>query len=187
MAIGVDQIYLSMTSPETGEYLTANVYTVDGVCEADGVTPRLLSIGQLVMALCLKRAATLESDIIKKMNSIETVSEQLELMTKIESDILAGDVNMSSKTVSYKGETYTYYRFLSDVMEIEDVPSGTVNKDSAALISAIESKMDENNSFSQKTMIELQSQTNKRDQTYDLISNALKSVNTVLTATSNNM
>ena len=31
MAIGVDQIYLSMTSPETGEYLTANVYTVDGV------------------------------------------------------------------------------------------------------------------------------------------------------------
>ena len=174
MAIGVDQIVLSMTSPQTGEYLTANVYTVDGVCEADGVTPRLLSIGQLVMALCLKRAASLETDIIQKMNEIE-------------SDILAADINMSSKTVVYKGETYTYYRFLSDVMEIEDVPSGTVNKDSAALISAIESKMDENNSFSQKTMIELQSQTNKRDQTYDLISNALKSVNTVLTATSNNM
>ena len=51
MAIGVDQIYLSMTSPDTGEYLTANVYTVDGVCEADGVTPRCLSIGQLVMAI----------------------------------------------------------------------------------------------------------------------------------------
>ena len=40
MAIEVDQIYLSMTSPETGEFLTANVYTVDGVYEADGVTPR---------------------------------------------------------------------------------------------------------------------------------------------------
>ena len=187
MAIGVDQIYLSMTSPETGAYLTANVYTVDGVYEPDGVTPRLLSIGQLVMALCLKRAASLETDIIQKMNEIESVSEQLELMTKIESDILAGDVNMGSKTVSYKGETYTYYRFLTEVMEMDSVPSGVVNKDSTALISAIESKMDENNSFSQKTMIELQSQTNKRDQTYDLISNALKSVNTVLTATSNNM
>ena len=45
MAIGVDQIYLSMTSPETGEYLTGNVYTVDGVYEADGVTLRSLSIG----------------------------------------------------------------------------------------------------------------------------------------------
>ena len=31
MAIEVDQIYLSMTSPETGEFLTANGYTVDGV------------------------------------------------------------------------------------------------------------------------------------------------------------
>ena len=29
MAIGVDQIYLSMTDPDTGAYLTADVYTVD--------------------------------------------------------------------------------------------------------------------------------------------------------------
>lgn len=187
MAIGVDQIYLSMTSPETGEYLTANVYTVDGVFEPDGVTPRLLSIGQLVMALCLQRAASLENDIIKKMNQIETVSEQLELMTKIETDILASNINMSSKTVSYKGESYTYYRFLTEVMDVDEVPTGTANKDSTELITAIEAKMDENNSLSQKTMIELQSQTNKRDQTYDMISNSLKSINTVLVGTANNM
>ena len=47
--------------------------------------------------------------------------------------------------------------------------------------------MDENNTFSQKTMIELQSQTNKRDQAYDMISNSLKSINTVLVDTANNM
>jgi len=187
MAIAVDQIYLSMTSPESGEYLTANVYSVDGVYEADGVTPRLLSIGQLVMALCLKRAAELESDIIVKMNSIESVSEQLEIMTKIENEILAGTVNMSAKTVAYKGTTYTYYAFLTEVMDMDEVPSGNVDVNSSALISAIESKMDEKNSFSQKSMIELQSQTNKRDQTYDLISNALKSINTVLTGNVNNM
>ena len=51
MAFSVDQIYLSMQNPETGEYLTADVYTVDGVYEADGVTLRRLSVGQLVMAL----------------------------------------------------------------------------------------------------------------------------------------
>jgi hypothetical protein len=61
MAIGVDQIYLSMTNPDTGGYLTGDVYTVDGVYEADGVTPRILSIGQLVMAICLQRAAELEA------------------------------------------------------------------------------------------------------------------------------
>jgi len=187
MAIGVDQIVLSMTSPDTGDYLTANVYTVDGVYEPDGVTPRLLSIGQLVMALCLQRAATLETDIISKMNQIESVSEQLELMTKIENDILAGDVNMSSKTLSYKGRTYTYYAFLTEIMEVDNVPMGKANKDSTALITGIESRMDENNTLSQKTMIELQSQTNKRDQTYDMISNSLKSINTVLVGTANNM
>ena len=36
-------------------------------------------------------------------------------------------------------------------------------------------------------MIELQSITNKRDQAYDMISNILKSFNTILTATVNNI
>ena len=65
MAIVVDGIFLSLKNDD-GEYLTANVYTVDGVYEADNVTPRRLSIGQLVMALCLQRAAELELDIVKK-------------------------------------------------------------------------------------------------------------------------
>ena len=39
MAIGVDQIYLSMTDPDTGAYLTADVYTVDGTLRPDTSTP----------------------------------------------------------------------------------------------------------------------------------------------------
>ena len=54
-------------------------------------------------------------------------------------------------------------------------------------IDNIEAKMDEKNSFSQKTMIELQSLTNKRDQAYDMISNILKSLNTVLVGNANNI
>ena len=187
MAIGIDQIYLSMTSPETGEYLTANVYTVDGVCEADGVTPRVLSIGQLVMAICLQRAAELEGSIIDKMAAMELASTQLELMTEIESNILASDVNMSTKKVTYNGRQYTYYAFLTEVMEIENVPRGTANADSTDLLTAIEAKMDAKNTFSQQTMIELQSLTAKRDQSYDMISNVLKSLSTVMTANVNNM
>ena len=186
MAIGVDQIYLSMTSPDTGEYLTANVYTVDGVYEADGVTPRLLSVGQLVMAICLQRAASLETSIIGKMSEMELASSQLELMTEIESNILASDVNMSSRKVTYNGVQYTYYAFLAEVMELENVPTGTVNADSTDLLTAIEAKMDEKNTFSQQAMIELQSLTAKRDQSYDMISNILKSLNTVLVGTVHN-
>ena len=143
MAIGVDQIYLSMASPDTGEYLMANVYTVDGVTEADGVTPRVLSIGQLVMAICLQRAAELEGSIIDKMAAMELASE--------------------------------------------NVPRGTANADSTDLLTAIEAKMDSKNTFSQQTMIELQSLTAKRDQSYDMISNVLKSLSTVMTANVNNM
>ena len=114
MAIGVDQIYLSMKSPDTGAYLTADVYTVEGVTNADG-SPRLLSIGQLVMALCLKRAHDLEmgyddsitgqhvDGVLEIMNSLETNTEILECLTKIETDTLDGDVNLKTRKLWYQG------------------------------------------------------------------------------------
>ena len=166
MAIGVDEIVLSMRDPLTREYLTANVYTVDGVYEPGSTTElRRLSIGQLVMALCLQRAAALESQVIEKMAAIENTSTQLELMTEIENAVLAGTVNMSSKKVTYNGTSYTYYRFLTEIMgmDADTVPTGKVNADSTDFLTALEAKMDEKNTFSQQTMIELQSLTNKRD------------------------
>ena len=198
MAIGVDQIYLSMKNPNTGEYLMADVYTVEGVTNADG-SPRLLSIGQLVMALCLKRAHDLEmgyndsitgqhvDGVVEIMNSLENNTEILECLTKIETETLDGDVNLKTKKLTFQGEEMTYYEFLTGYTTIESVPEGTVNSSSSEFISALESEMDSKNSFSQQTMIQLQSQTTKRDQTYDMISNTLKSLNNVLVGTANNM
>ncbi len=198
MAIGVDQIYLSMKNPDTGEYLMADVYTVEGVKNADG-SPRLLSIGQLVMALCLKRAHDLEmgyndsitgqhvDGVLEIMNSLETNTEILECLTKIETDTLDGDVNLKTKKLTFQGEKMTYYEFLTGYTTIENVPEGTVNSKSSEFISALESEMDSKNSFSQQTMIQLQSQTTKRDQAYDMISNTLKSLNNVLVGNANNM
>lgn len=59
--------------------------------------------------------------------------------------------------------------------------------DTDALISAIETKMDSMNSFSQQKMIELQSYTNKRDQSFDMITNILKSLNNSLVGNANNL
>ena len=198
MAIGVDQIYLSMKSPDTGAYLTADVYTVEGVKNADGA-PRLLSIGQLVMALCLKRAHDLEmgyndsitgqhvDGVLEIMNSLETNTEILECLTKIETDTLDGDVNLKTKKLTFQGVEMTYYDFLTRQTGVENVPTGTVNSKSTEFISALEAEMDSRNSFSQQTMIQLQSQTTKRDQAYDMISNTLKSLNNVLVGNANNM
>ena len=66
-------------------------------------------------------------------------------------------------------------------------PSSYLPSSTDQLITDIESKMDSLNSFSQQKMIELQSETNKRDQAYDMITNILKSLNTVQVGIANNM
>ena len=71
MAIGTVEFDLSMVNPETGLYNTARAYTVEGVTNEDG-SLRQLSIGQLVMAVCLSRAADMETRIIGKMTEWRT-------------------------------------------------------------------------------------------------------------------
>ena len=190
MAIGTVEFDLSMVSPESGEFLTARAYTVEGVENADG-SLRQLSIGQLVMAICLNRASKLETDIIALMEEMSATSAQLAASTEIENDILDGGANMdniNTSHVTYDGRDYTFYDFLVNVMGFSssDVPTGFADASNTDLITLIESKMDEKNSFSQQKMIELQSLTNKRDQSYDMISNILKSLNTTMTGIVNN-
>ena len=190
MPLGTVEFDLSMVSPETGEYLTARAYTVDGVLGVDN-QPRLLSIGQLVMAICLQRAASLEAGIITLMEEMNSTSVKLELMTQIEADILDGGANMANintSHVTYEGRDYDFRAFLVNVvrMDAASVPSDFVSATDTDFITALEAKMDEMNSFSQQKMIELQSQTSKRDQAYDMISNVLKSLNTVQVGILNN-
>ena len=198
MAIGTVEFDLSMVSPQTGEFLTARAYTVEGVENPDG-SLRQLSIGQLVMAICLNRASMLERQIIELMDEMNTTSQHLADMTTIEKAVIddfssnqnghAYDLN----NVSITSSTDTV-KFLRDqgVLNSSQV---YVRNDSILsvadimyddFITEIESKMDEKNSFSQQKMIELQSLTNKRDQSYDMISNILKSLNTTLTGIVNN-
>ena len=198
MAIGTVEFDLSMVSPQTGEFLTARAYTVEGVKNADG-SLRQLSIGQLVMAICLQRASALEAQIIALMDEMNTTSQHLADMTTIEKAVIddfssnqnghAYDLN----NVSITSSTDTV-QFLRDqgVLNSSQV---YVRNDSILsvadimyddFITEIESKRDEKNSFSQQSMIELQSLTNKRDQSYDMISNVLKSLNTTMTGIVNN-
>ena len=169
--------------------LTANYYTVPGVTYPDG-TPRALSIGQLVMALCLQRATELEAEIVKIIEDLDKTSEDLERLTEIEKAIVnATDSSVDLKNTKLEGTDISYYDFLTKSeyeIELKGVPE-TANSSSEQLITDIEAKMDSHNSFSQQTMIDLQSQTAKRDQSYDMISNILKSLNTTLMTNVNNM
>ena len=192
MAVDTVEFNLSMPDHDTGMYLTARTYSLT-VKDADGATETLLtnlSIGQLVMALCLERAVAKEKEIIDTMNSLNTTSSQLEALTTIETDVVAATdtskVNLKNKTLTYNGSTYTYYAFLDEVVKLDVVPETACATDNE-FVTSLERAMDERNSINQQTMIELQSATSKRDQAYDMISNILKSLGNVLTGTVNNM
>jgi len=166
------------------------------VKDADGETETLLtnlSIGQLVMALCLERAVAKENEIIGTMNTLNTMSSRLEALTTIETDAVAATdsnkLNLKSKELTYDGQSYSYYDFLDRVMRFDTIPDkvGPSDDEYNTLITNLEQAMDQLNSINQQTMIELQSSTSKRDQAYDMISNILKSLGNVLTGTVNNI
>lgn len=180
------------TYEKSGPRLTGSLYTIAGVY-VDGTTElRELSMGELVMAICLQRASELETAIIDMMKSMEEVSEQLEQMTDIETAVINDfQNNTSDHAYEITGTNLTLLRELGVLDDNQRYVRNDEIKSNADIlyddfITKIEAKMDELNSFSQKTMIELQSYTNKRDQSYDMVSNILKSLNTVQTGIVNN-
>ncbi len=185
-------IDLSLRNAETGRPLTASVYDVT----LDNGTVRTMSVAQLVMAICLKRATEKEADVVAIMEDMARVTANIEVVSDIEARLLELDTGDTINSVTgnwvvvwadddgtIHENTYTTAQAALNRMGISANTSLTVD----AIIDNIESKLDELNTMSQEQMIMLQSETNKRDQAYEMISNILKSLYTVLTGVSNNM
>lgn len=173
--------------------LQRNVYKVDGVTgiAADGS----LSVGQLVMALCLSRATKLEDKIIALMNEISENTEKLNTISAAQSDLSTWLANhtsdtssLSKNTVLDSGKTWAQWIPKLNALGFNIVDKSYYSQSELnAIVSEMDSRMDELNTFSQETMISLQSTTSKRDQAYDMISNILKSLNTTLSGNANNI
>jgi len=197
-------IELSMMNPETGNRLEANVYYVDGVLDATGA-PRPLSMNGLVMAVCLSRATELEADIVALMEAMAENTKKLEYYSAIEAEManwyeanpettfVPADITRDLYPELYDlihreegGDQPTWKEFLEEVGEDSSKTSWTYDE-FEKLMMKLEDKMDSLNTLSQEQLIDIQSQTSKRDDTYNLISNMLKSMNTVLTGNVNNL
>ena len=182
------------TGTEASRTAQANVYTVDGVTDSTGA-PRQLSIAELVMVVCLARAAEKEAAVIKLIGTMSNNTATLEGLTDVESKLLEGaNITTITGNYLYNGVTYTNaVDFLAaaginfTIASSDPNVPGTLGTPLEEVLTQIESKMDSLNSFSQQKMIELQSETNKRDQAYNLITNILKSLNTVQVGISNNI
>ena len=185
-------IDLSLRNAETGRPLTASVYDVT----LDNGTVRTMSVAQLVMAICLERATQKEADVVAIMEDMARVTANIEVVSDIESKLLElGDgESINSLTGSWAiawadeagqihESTYTTAQAALNRLGI----SANASLSADAIIANIEAKLDELNTMSQEQMIMLQSETNKRDQAYEMVSNILKSLYTVLTGVSNNI
>ena len=192
MDFTTDSINLSLRNAETGKALTANVYDVT----LDNGVTRTMSVGQLVMAICLKRATEKEADVIGIMEQMARVTANIEAISDIEKKLLeledGQNINSitGSWTISWTDDqgraqesTFTSAQTALNRLDVTANSSMTAN----AIIANIESKLDELNTMSQEQMIMLQSETNKRDQSYEMISNILKSLYTVMTGVANNV
>ena len=179
---GTSAIDLSMCNNE-GQHFTANVYMLEGVQNADG-SLREMSIGQLVMAICLSRATELEQKIVGKMESIAGTSAQLEKLTALDKNMVEWMGDGTNKLYNRNWSNPQYAEALAIMGWGESATFAYA--DIADTIAKVESKMDSLNSLSQTTLIDIQALTSKRDDTYTLVSNVLKSLNQVLIGNVNN-
>ena len=192
MDFTTDAITLSLRNAETGKPLTANVYDVT----LDNGITRTMSLGQLVMAICLKRATEKEADVVSIMEQMARVTANIEAISDIEKKLLeledGATINslVGSWTVSWTDDQgvvheTTFMNAQTALNRLGITANTSMTND--AIIANIESKLDELNTMSQEQMITLQSETNKRDQSYEMISNVLKSLFTVMTGVANNV
>lgn len=152
-----------------------------------------LSMAELLLAVCLYRANSLERQTVENMGQLSDTTAQLEIITGLANNIVNVPVgvtyNPGSDYVNYKvaGEdkTDTAWDYItSDKQGCLNLKSqidsaGLTNSDwdydkRLAAYNIIKTKMDSLNSISQESMIELQALVNKRDQAYNLASNGAK-------------
>jgi len=185
-----ESIRLSLRNAETGRPLTASVYRVT----FDDGSSRVMSMSELVMALCLARATEKEDAVVALMQTMALTTERIEVLTSIEQAIL--DENASSVTLAdisgswtitdpETGDGKTYETADEALKALGFTFSSPVA--TATAVDQIEAELDQCNTMSQSQMISLQSETNKRDQSYEMISNIIKSLYTVMTGVVNNV
>lgn len=195
MEFEANTIELSLRNAKTGRPLTASVYDVT----FDNGIVRTMSMGQLIMALCLERATEMEWDVVDLMEQMADTTATIDSLSTIEERIVE---MMADPTQDFSLEAIEG-PFTITCVDLETGETVTSVEPNAAkvfdrlgidksggpetTVELVESKLDQLNTNSQEQMILLQSQTNKRDQSFELISNVEKSIFTVLTGVANNL
>ncbi|MBR0459986.1 MAG: hypothetical protein IJJ26_12170 [Victivallales bacterium] len=140
----------------------------------------LLTLAQLVAAVCFFRAATLEARSVIQMNQLQSNTGLLDTMSNVVHQMIEENASYETPTRFAEGyrpkkvsTTATVYEFLTQECGIDSAAlpgalSSSTNR--LAAYDTLRRKMDAVNTLSQQRTIDLQSTVNWRDVTFNMSS-----------------
>lgn len=186
----------------TKETIATNRYAPAGAREIHLYSTSLeggsgLTLGQLVMAVCLRAAAAYESQSVAKMNAMTAGSTKLDQASGWLEKIAAGAFETGS------AESMEAFNFLVNTMGIPEselpvrstLVYGGARKDYLDVstydrrmqaANALKNKMEALSRTQQQDMIGLQTLVNRRDVAYSTSSNVVRAIGTSMTGDANN-
>lgn len=184
--IQVEKIGVNAHAPEGASDI--NLYAYNGVM---GMT-----LGQLMMCICIRRAAVIEEQSVLKMNEINASAAWLEILAQVGERILTrssltATLNLTrSSYVPTKVPTVTTYR---DFLALEvglgysAVPTSLTTPDARTnLYRQLTEKMSAASTSNQEQMIALQSLLSRRDATYNASASTIKKLGTTMNVSASN-
>ncbi len=185
-AIQVEKIGVNAYAPEGANEI--DLYAFHG---AEGLT-----LGQLMMAVCIRRASIIESQSVLKMNEINASAAWLQILAEVGESVLGrsslnATLNLSrSSYVPTKVPTVTTYRdFLALEVGLgyDAVPERLKTADDRTrLYRQLTDAMSAASTSNQEQMIALQSLLSRRDSTYNASASTVKKLGTTMNLTASN-
>lgn len=169
--IYVEQIGTSRYAP-----VAVNAYQYNGL---EG-----LSFGQLIMAVCCRRAAAIESQSVLKMNELTATTAWLEALSSVAQQIFTAtgldepaDIAASGYVCRKAARVPTLRDFLANECGVDaaylDIGSADAR---TALFGQLKAPMDSASLQSQQQTIDLQSLVSRRDVTYNTSAATVKAI-----------
>jgi hypothetical protein len=189
MSITVDTIATNRYAPEGAQEINLYSTGLEGGSN--------LTLGQLVMAVCIRAAATYESQSVTKMNTMTAGSIKLDDAADWLEKIASGSFKTGDE------DSIEVLKFLTETMGIaqSELPCGASFVDGSApkyflevdtydkrmqAASVLKNKMEALARTQQQDMIDLQTMVNRRDVAYSTSSNVVKAMGTSMTGEANN-
>jgi len=138
-----------------------------------------MTLGQMVISVCIARAAVIETASVARMNKMTATNAILDQLSEYARQVVEGSANWST--------VKTYLWNICGISS-DDLPSSiTSPTDRLKAYDVIRRQLDNFNNVSQRDMVDLQSLVNRRDVAYSTSTNTVRSLLRTRLGTASNL